>query len=187
MPRQGLRLTKAQEIELKDELQVAKAQQDLDKYVRVQGLLLVHRGFRETDAADIIGVGRRTLQDWIHRYRYNGIAGLHKGPYTGGKSKLSDEQKSELAEIIAAGPEAAGYDTGVWIAPIIVELVRKRYGVSYSSSQIARILHDLRFSVQYPTKKFPKADEEARERWLIQQLPEIKKSEEGKGRNAVSR
>jgi transposase len=181
MPRQGLRLTKAQEIELKDELQVAKAQQDLDKYVRVQGLLLVHRGFRETDAADIIGVGRRTLQDWICRYRGNGIAGLDKGPYPGGKAKLSDEQKAELAEIIAAGPEAAGYDTGVWIAPIIVELVRKRYGVSYSSSQIARILHDLRFSVQYPTKKFPKADEEAQERWLTQELPEIKKKRRRKG------
>lgn len=175
MPRQGLRLSKAQEIQLKAEFQIARGQQDLDKYVRIQGLLLVHRGFRETDAADIIGVGRRTLQDWICRYRGNGIAGLDKGPYPGGKAKLSDEQKAELAQIIAAGPEAAGYDTGVWIAPIIVELVRKRYGVSYSSSQIARILHDLRFSVQYPTKKFPKADEQAQERWLTQELPEIKK------------
>jgi transposase len=180
-------LTNAQELELKDELQIARAQQDPDKYMRIQGLLLVHRGFQETDAADIIGVGRRTLQDWIHRYRCNGIAGLDKGPYLGGKSKLSDEQKSELAEIIAAGPEAAGYDTGVWIAPIIVELVKKRYGVSYSSSRIARTLHDLRFSLQYPTKKFPKADEEAQERWLTQKLPDIKKSEEGKRRSAVSR
>jgi len=175
MPRAGLRLSKAQELELKDELQIASAQQDLDKYVRIQGLLLVHRGFRETDAADIIGVGRRTLQDWIYRYRCNGIASLDKGPYPGGKSKLSDEQKAELAEIIAAGPEAAGYDTEVWIAPTIVELVKKRYGVSYSSSQIARILHDLRFSLQYPTKKFPKADEEAQERWLANELSEIKK------------
>jgi transposase len=175
MPRQGLRLSKTQEIRLKAEFQIARALHDLDKYVRIQGLLLVHRGFRETEAADIIGVGRRTLQDWIHRYRNNGIEGLDKGPYPGGKSKLSDEQKSELAEIIAAGPEAAGYDTGVWIAPIVVELVKKRYGVSYSSSQIARILHDLKFSVQYPTKKFSKADEEAQEKWLTQELSEIKK------------
>jgi len=175
MSRPGLKLSKAQELELKEELRIARAQQDLDRYVRIQGLILVHRGFRETDAADIIGVGRRTLQDWIHRYRDNATAGLDKGPYLGGKSKLSDEQKSKLAEIIAAGPEAAGYDTGVWIAPIIVELVKKRYGVSYSSSQIARILHDLRFSLQYPTKKFPKADEEAQQRWLTQELPEIKK------------
>lgn len=175
MPRQGLKLTRAQEIELNAEFQTARAHQDLDKYVRVQGLLLVHRGFRETEAADIVGVGRRTLQDWIHRYRNNGIAGLVKGPYPGGKPKLTDEQKSELAALIASGPEAAGFDTGVWIAPIVVELVKKRYGVSYSSSQIARILHDLRFSVQYPTKRLSKADEEAQEKWLAQELSEIKK------------
>lgn len=175
MPRHGLRLTNAQEHELKEEFQIARAQQDLDRYVRIQGLLLVHRGFRETDAADIIGVGRRTLQDWIHRYRSRGIAALVKGPYPGGKPKLSQEQKFDLAAIIAAGPEAAGFDTGVWIAPIVAELVKKRYGVSYSSSQIARILHDLRFSVQYPTKRLSKADEEAQEKWLTQELSEIKK------------
>ena len=175
MARKGLRLTNAQELELKEEFQIARAQQDLDRYVRVQGLLLVHRGFRETDAADIIGVGRRTLQDWIHRYRNSGISGLVKGPYPGRKPKLSDEEKSDLAEIIAAGPEAAGFDTGVWIAPIVVELVKRRYGVSYSSSQTARILHDLRFSMQYPTKRLSKGNEEAQEKWLIQELSEIKK------------
>ncbi len=36
-------------------------------------------------------------------------------------------------------------------------------------------------------KEIPKADKEAQERWLTQELPEIKKSEEGKGRSAVSR
>jgi len=39
--------------------------------------------------------------------------GLVKEPYPGGKPKLSDEQKSDLAAIVAAGPEAAGFDTGV--------------------------------------------------------------------------
>ncbi len=174
-------MTKAQELELKEEFQIARALQDVDQYVRIQGLLLVHRGFRETVAADIIGVGRRTLQDWIHRYRNSGIAGLGKGPYPGGKSKLSDEQKSELAGMIAAGPEKAGYHTGVWIAPMVVELVKKRYGVSYSSSQIARILHDLRFSVQYPTKRPSKADDKAEEEWRTEELPAIKKAEREQG------
>ena len=80
-----------------------------------------------------------------------------------------------MAAIIAAGPEAAGFDTGVWIAPMVLELVKQRYGVSYSSSQIARILHDLRFSMQYPTKRLSKADEEAQQEWRTQELPRIKK------------
>jgi transposase len=163
MPRIGLRLTRTQEQELNEQYQVAKTRKDLDMCLRIQGLRLVHRGFRETDVADTIGVGRRTLQDWIRRYRDRGIFGLIKGPYPGGKPRLSQEQKSDLARIIEEGPEAAGFDTGLWIAPMVVKLVKDRYGVSYSSSQISRILHNLRFSVQYPTKKLSKADEKAEE------------------------
>jgi transposase len=175
MPKRGLRLTMAQERELNQRYQAAKAQKDLDMCLRIQGLRLVHRGLREVDAADTIGVGRRTLQDWIHRYRDRGISGLVKGPYPGGKSKLSEEQKADLASIIAAGPEAAGFESGVWIAPMVVKLVKDRYGVAYSSSQISRILHDLRFSVQYPTKRLSKGDEKAQKRWVIRELPKIKK------------
>lgn len=175
MARQGLRLTAIQQRELNAEYRLAKANRDLDMCLRIQGLRLVHKGFREADAADTIGVGRRTLQDWIRRYRDRGVSGLVKGPYAGGKPKLSEEQRTDLAAIISEGPEAAGFDTGVWIAPMVVELVKLRYGVSYSSSQIARILHDLRFSMQYPTKRLSKADEEAQRQWRNQQLPRIKK------------
>lgn len=175
MARKGLTLGKAQEQELKEEYQIAKGRKDLDRCLRIQGLLLVHRGQRETDAAEIIGVGRRTLQDWIHRYRKRGIRGLVKGPYPGGKSKLSQEQKCDLSAIIAAGPEGSGFETGVWTAPMVIKLVKERYGVLYSSSQIARILHRLRFSLQYPAKRLSKADEGAEEQWRTQELPQIKK------------
>jgi transposase len=161
--------------ELNEAYRLAKAHKDLDMCLRIQGLRLVHKGFRETEAADTIGVGRRTLQDWIHRYRNRGVSGLVKGPYRGGSCRLTEDQKSDLARIIAAGPEKSGFDSGVWVAPMVVKLVKDRYGVSYSSSQISRILHDLRFSVQYPTKRLSKADEEAQKTWLTEELPTIKK------------
>ena len=187
MARTGLTLSKSQEAELKGLYQGAKARKDLDTCLRIQGLLLVHRGNTENMAADIIGVGRRTLQDWIHRYRHRGISGLIKGPYPGGKSRLTEDQKAELSRIIAAGPEKAGFDTGVWIAPMVVKLVRDLYGVSYSSSQMGRILHKLRFSLQYPNRKPSKAAEQAEEQWRSEELPAIKKSRAGTRRGAVPR
>lgn len=187
MPRLGLRLSAAQEAELKNEYQGAKFRKDLDMCLRIQGLLFVHRGNPETVAADMIGVGRRTLQDWIHRYRERGISGLVKGPYLGARSRLTEEQKSELSAIIAAGTEKVGLDTGVWVAPMVVKLVKDLYGVSYSSSQMGRILHKLRFSLQYPTRRLSKADEKAQEHWRAEDLPAIKKSRAGEGRSAVPR
>lgn len=89
MPRPVLRLTGFQEEELRQELRMSIGQKDVDKWLRIQGCLLVHQGHREADAAAMIGVGRRTLQLWIRRYRDRGISGLPKGPYPGGTSMLT--------------------------------------------------------------------------------------------------
>jgi transposase len=175
MSRPGLRLSERDRRALAAEYQSARFRQDLDMCLRIQGLLLVSRGNRERDVAEVVGVGRRTLQDWIHRYRTKGIPGLAKGPYNGSQSRLTDEQKGELSRIIAAGPQEVGLDTGVWTTPIIVKLVKDLFGVSYHPDHMGKILHGLRFSVQYPGKKLSKADEKAQRTWLLEELPAIKK------------
>lgn len=129
----------------------------------------------ERDVAEIIWVGRRTLQDWIHRYRLKGILGLLRGPFKGAESRLTDEQKAELSRIIAAGPQEAGLDTGVWTTPIFVKLVRDLFGVSYHPDHLGKVFHGLGFSVQYPGRNLSKADEEAQRTWRLEELPAIKK------------
>lgn len=175
MPRPGLRLSEPERRNLADQYQGARFHEDLDMCLRIQALLLVSQGNRERDVAQIMGVGRRTLQDWIHRYRAKGIPGLAKGPFKGAKPRLTDEQKAELSRIIAAGPMEAGLDTGVWTTPIIVKLVRDLFGVSYHPDHMGKILHRLRFSVQYPGKNLSKADEKAQQMWRLEELPAIKK------------
>ena len=49
---------------------------------------------------------------------------------------MSEEQKAELSEIIAAGPEKANFDSGIRQASMVVQLVRDRYGVPYSASNM---------------------------------------------------
>lgn len=175
MPKPGLRLPEPERRNLAARYRDARFHEDLDICVRIQALMLVSQGNRETDVAQVIGVGRRTLQDWIHRYRAKGVPGLTKGPFKGARSRLTDEQKDHLSHIIAAGPLEAGLDTGVWTTPIIVKLVRDLYGVSYHPDHMGKILHGLRFSVQYPGKKLSKADEKAQQTWRLEELPAIKK------------
>jgi putative transposase len=175
MPRPGLRLSEQERRDLAVEYQDARFQGDLDRCLRIQALLLVSRGNRETDVAQVVGVGRRTLQDWIHRYRRKGIPALTKGPFKGAKPRLTDAQKAELSRIIAAGPQEAGLDTGVWTTPIIVKLVRDLFGVSYHADHMGKILHGLRFSVQYPGKSLSKADKRVQQTWRLEELPAIKK------------
>lgn len=175
MSKPGLRLTEQQGRELREEFQQARGNKDLDMCLRIQALLLVSQGSRETDAANVVGVGRRTVQDWIHRYRQGGIRALAKGPFQGGKSRLTDEQKTELSRIIEAGPQDAGLDTGVWTTPIIAKLVKDLFGVSYHPDHMGRLLHKLGYSVQYPGKESSKADENLQMTWRLTELPQIKK------------
>jgi transposase len=129
----------------------------------------------QKEVAAIFKVPLRTLEWWIQQFRSEGISGLVNGPYAGKPSRLSAEQKSELALIIEEGPEAHRLDTGVWTAPVVSELVARRFGVRYSYSQVRRILHELGFSVQYPRQKLSQADKELQATWLREELPAIKK------------
>ena len=176
MPRLGLRLNKTQMEELDQEYQVARARKDFDLTQRMQGLLLVSQGMVERRAAQILGVGRRTLQDWISRYRRGGLGALIKGPYPGRQPKLTQAQLAELDHIIEQGPESVGLDTGVWTAPLAADLVKKLFGVRYHPDHMRRILRRLRFSVQLPTRELSRADPEEQARWLDHELQEIKKS-----------
>jgi len=175
MSKPGLRLTEQQRRELGEEFQRVRGNKDLDMCLRIQALLLVSQGNREIDAANIIGAGRRTVQDWIHRYRLGGIHALAKGPFQGGKSRLTEDQKKELSSIIEAGPPEAGLDTGVWTTPIIVKLVKDLFGVSYHPDYMGRLLHKLGYSVQYPGKNSSKTDEKLQMTWRLNELPQIKK------------
>jgi transposase len=88
---------------------------------------------------------------------------------------LSLEEKRELALIIKDGPEKSGLDTGVWTSPLIVDLVERSFEISYSASQIRRILHELGFSVQYPRRELAEADDKQQATWVQEELPAIKK------------
>jgi transposase len=175
MPRAGLRLNEAQMEDVSQEYQVARARKDLDMAQRIQELVLVSQGMGERRAAQIVGVGRRTLQDWIFKDRRGGLEALVKGPYPVRKPKLTEAQLEELDRIIGQGPESVRRDTGVWITPLAADLVKKLFGVRYHPDHMRRILRRLRFSVQLPTKVLSRADPEEQAHWLGQELADLKK------------
>jgi len=102
-------------------------------------------------------------------------------PFKGSKSRLTDKQKAELTRIIAAGPQQAGLDTGVWTTPIIVKLVRDLFGVSYDPDHMGKILHCSGLSAQCPGRNSSKADEKAQQTWRLEKLPVNKKTEKERG------
>lgn len=181
MPKRGLRLELEDYNYIVHHRYLAKKRKDLESRVRLRAVLLVHEGKTLEEVGRVLEVARSTVERWIERYRSRGVTGLLvRGPYRGKKPRLSLDQKRELAMMIREGPENSGLDTGVWTAPIIADLVKQRFRIAYSPSQIRRVLHELGFSLQYPRQELSQADKKRQATWLEEELPEVKKKSKRK-------
>ena len=104
-----------------------------------------------------------------------GADGLRTGKPPGAAPRLSEEQRSKLGQVIKAGPQAAGFTSGVWTGPMLREFIFQHFGVSYHNHHIPRLLHQLGFSVQRPRKRLARADAAAQALWIEDRFPAIKK------------
>lgn len=122
---------------------------------RIRGVLLTGGDARmkNGEAARKCKVHVRTLRAWLARYRENGIEGLKHKPVSGTPSKLTPEQKEELKKIVKEGPEEHGYDTGIWTASMLCQVVSKKFDVRYSLSGMQALLGRLNMSFKLPQKK----------------------------------
>jgi transposase len=170
----GLLITQEEREMLEQERQMTRSNEDLDLFIKTSCILRVSAGHLQKEVAEMFRVPLRTLEWWIEQYRNFGINALVKGPYPGRKPRLTLRQESELAQIIEAGPEKAGLETGVWTAVIVRSVIKKRFGISYGTRQVRRILRKLRFSFQVPRQILSKGNPHEQKEWIEKKLPEIK-------------
>jgi transposase len=153
----------------------AEKAQDLGRWRRGRAVLGYITGRRVTELATEAGVTRGSVNRWLQWYEAMGVAGLVTGKPPGPVPRLSEAQHDELGALIDAGPQAAGYTSGVWTGPMIADLIEQRFDVRYHNHHIPRLLNQLGFSVQRPRKRLARADLEAQATWLRETLPATKK------------
>lgn len=156
-------------------LHEARADGDLATWRRARAVLGYVQGRKVIALAELLDVSRGAINQWLRWFNADGTDGLRPRPRLGASRRLSEEQQAELVTVIEAGPQAAGYLTGIWTGPMIGDLIHRRYGVRYHNHHVPRLLHKLGFSVQRPRKRLARADLERQEVWLRKQFPAIKK------------
>jgi transposase len=171
----GLLLTRDERETIERQRRIARKNKNQEVDLKTTAVLMVADGMIQREVSQILDVPLRTLEWWLQNYRNEGIQGLVKGPYPGKSPKLAHDERTELSAMIEAGPEDNGLDTGVWSAAALVQTIKNRFGVSYSVSGVRKLLHNLGFSVQYPTRRLSKADPEQQRCWIEQELGDVKK------------
>ncbi len=167
----SIRITSATRQQLQATLKRAFQGGDLPMVKRVTALLSIGRGEPVTEVAASLGLSRSSVYAWLRAFLLEGVAGL-KVQWKGGRPrKLTPTQRQRLAEIITAGPQAAGFPTGCWHALLIQQVILREFKVSYNVQYVATLLHDLGFSFQKARFVSDHLDSLARATWMTTTWP----------------
>jgi transposase len=124
-------------------------------------LAAVHDGMNRSEAARIGGMDRQTLRDWVHRFNQYGPEGLIDIKPPGRPSKLSEEQKEALKQLVESGPDPATDGVVRWRCVDLKRVLARRFGVDLSEVSLGRVLKKLGFSHISARPQHPVQDPEA--------------------------
>ena len=160
---------------------------NLRLYKIAQGLLWVSEGKTLGEIARLLGISAKTVWNWLKRLMVQGLGWLVGQHYhgRGRKAKLSGAQQQALYELVVAGPQANGFDCGVWTSAMIVELIWRRWGVCYNPRYLSGLLAKLGLSYQkarfISDRQGDPNYEQARREWVEQTWPAILKQAQAQG------
>jgi transposase len=116
-------------------------------------LCAVHRkeGRSMDYIASALHINRRTVHDILRRFNERGISAKDAIKQGGRPALLSLKQRENLVRDLEAGPP---YNkSGLWTTKEVKDMLKRKYGVSFVSQHIWRIIISLGFSLQKPRKK----------------------------------
>src|SRR5215207_4557736 len=148
---------------------------------RLRAFELKERGWKQKQIAEALGVSEGAVSQWMKRAREEGTEALRHKPPPGAPSRLSDEQRARLPELLAQGAQAHGFRGEVWTCERVAIVIRTEFGVSYHPGHVSRVVRALGLSLQRPQRRAEQRDEEAKEHWKEKKWPSLKR---GRSRKA---
>src|SRR5438309_10236638 len=141
---------------ISDAISVLGLQQEIQRseesryHHRLHGVLLVAQGMTCPDAARILGDAPRSVENWVHRFERDGLAGLTEGERSGRPSRLDEEQVREINRVLGAKPSDAGMQANVWDGKTLSAWIEKTYGVQLGVRQCQRLFRQFEFRLRKP-------------------------------------
>ena len=119
-----------------------KKERDSQVRDRLRGILLLKKNFTVNRVAEILGVTERTVYSWKRRYKEEGVEGLRNKPIPGRKTVLDESDMEKLRMLL----EERDY----WTSNQVRELIKREFGVEFTTRHIPRILRKLGLRYQKP-------------------------------------
>jgi len=129
---------------LKEGKEIMLSRDDTRYYFRVFSVNFVLNGMSAANVAEIAGVSRSTVSDWVKAADEQGFEALRTVKQGGRPSKLSVQQKAEIDDVLQREPSEFGYK--VWDGPTLSAYIKETYDINLGVRQCQRLFHELGYS-----------------------------------------
>src|SRR5256885_5951162 len=126
---------------------------------------LLKKGVHQSEVARQVGAHRQSVSRWAQQLEAGGLPGLRKAGRAGRKPRLRAEDLPKIERGLKRGPEALGYETGLWTAWRGGALIEEGCGGRYHASPALRILGAAGGRRQRPTGRGPGGGEGETRGW----------------------
>jgi transposase len=149
---------------------------------RVSACESIENGVSPDTVAKLLQVSRSSIFDWWQAYRIYGRDALRTKQTRGPEAKLSDEQMSQLYQLISGNdPHQLSFDLALWTRGMVQELIWRQFGIRLSPGSTSNIIRKLGMSPKRPLYKAYERDPERVAEWKEHVFPEIQAHARKKG------
>jgi transposase len=123
----------------------ARESKDANQVRRLLALAAIYDGATRGAAAEIGGVTRQIVRDWVLRFNASGQQGLVDRKAPGQPSRLNDAHRAALAAAIDSGPIPAIHGVVRWRIIDLCQWLWDEFQVNVSQQTLGRELRAMRF------------------------------------------
>lgn len=112
---------------------------------RLLAIALLLEGKPRIEAAEVCGMDRQTLRDWVHHYNHDGIEGLSSRRSPGRPAQLTPEQLAALKALVEQGPDLACDGVVHWQCCDLQARLQSDFAAQYHECSVGKLLAKLAF------------------------------------------
>jgi transposase len=135
----------------------------------------VSEGWTQKDVAAFLGVHPVTVAKWVARHRAGGNSRLKAKPTPGRPRFLTNHQERKVLSWLTESPSQHGFDTDLWTARRIAELIVRKFSVQFNPNYLREWLAKRNHSPQKPARRARQRNQAAIDRWVAGDWPRIQK------------
>lgn len=125
---------------------------------RMFAIANVLSGMSREKSAQLAGMERQTLRDWVHRFNAEGVNGLRDRRHSGRPCEIGEDDRKRLCTVVEEGPSSEQEGLVRWRRVDLKKWLKDECNADYHERSVGKLLKRLGYSHISVRPAHPKAD-----------------------------